>query len=64
MGKNKPSSKRLLAQMEMDNKQALPDHLNFENKDAVIVKMVDRKKIPLNVEELLIVEYYSRQVSG
>ena len=42
----------------------IPSHLTFtpENGEGIVKGVVDRQRIPLKVNELLIVEYYSRKL--
>lgn len=50
--------------LENSNSQSIPSHLSFEKESLYgkINSIVDRQSINLQVNELLIVEYYSRRV--
>ncbi|ELR99451.1 30S ribosomal protein S4 [Gloeocapsa sp. PCC 73106] len=63
--KNSDSSRKLVeANMQYPGLANLPSHLEFD-KNTLIGKVngrVDREWVPLQINELLVVEYYSRKV--
>lgn len=61
----KKNSRNLVENLiENSNSQSIPSHLSFEKESLYgkINSIVDRQSINLQVNELLIVEYYSRRV--
>lgn len=63
--RNFSSSKSLVKKnLEVSENSLLPQHLslNKDNLDAKILSFVNRKSISLVINELLIVEYYSRKL--
>jgi small subunit ribosomal protein S4 len=63
--RNSSSSKSLVKKnLEASENSVLPQHLslNKDNLDAKILSFVNRKSISLVINELLIVEYYSRKL--
>lgn len=61
---NKVSRKLVETNIEESNSQSLPEHLVFNTTNLVgeIKSVVQRNWISLKIQELLVVEYYSRKV--
>ena len=62
--KEKISSKKLIEMnLQTNKKSLLPSHLKFENSrlEGTILDYCERKDIPLQLDELLVIEYYSRR---
>jgi small subunit ribosomal protein S4 len=63
--KDKEASRRLVqTNMEYPGLANLPSHLEFD-KNTLIGKVngiIEREWVAININELLVVEYYSRQV--
>lgn len=62
---NKKNSQNLISTLlENSNEATIPNHLNFdkENKIGKINDIASRQSVNLELNELLIVEYYSRRV--
>lgn len=62
--KNKHSQELVKQNLENNNNNLLPQHLsiNKENLEGKILSVVNRKSISLIINELLVVEYYSRKL--
>jgi len=63
--KNAKNSQELVKRnIESFGKNLIPQHLNLkkENLEAKITSLVNRKSISLIINELLVVEYYSRKI--
>jgi len=62
--KTKASQELVKKNIENNDKILIPQHLNLnkENLEGKIVSLVNRKSISLIINELLVVEYYSRKV--
>lgn len=60
--KNKESSQELVKQLSQKSDIKLPDHLTFnkENLIGVVNSIVNRNWVGLKINELLVIEYYSR----
>nr|AKC35211.1 30S ribosomal protein S4 [Ulva sp. UNA00071828] len=60
--KNKQSSQELVKQLSQKCDNELPDHLSFnkENLIGVVNGVINRDWVGLKINELLVVEYYSR----
>lgn len=60
--KNKECSKELVKKLIEKCENTIPDHLNFnkENLVGIVNGLINRKCISLEINELLVVEYYSR----
>ncbi|MEL6472046.1 MAG: 30S ribosomal protein S4, partial [Cyanobacteria bacterium J06623_4] len=62
--RGKDASKKLVeSNLEFPGLANIPTHLDFDkNKmEAKVTGIIDREWVALNVNELLVVEYYSRQ---
>ena len=62
--KNKQTSKALIEQNLASNQRSeLPAHLKFDSSklEATVIDYCDRNAIPLQLDELLVIEYYSRR---
>ena len=62
--KNKQTSKSLIEQNLTSNQRSeLPAHLKFDSSklEATVIDYCDRNAIPLQLDELLVIEYYSRR---
>jgi small subunit ribosomal protein S4 len=62
--KEKRSSKLLVeTNIKTNQKNEIPAHLKFDNSklEAVVLDYCDRDDIVLNLDELLVIEYYSRR---
>ena len=62
--KNKPTSKALIAKNLKENQtNEFPTHLKFDSTkfEATIIDYCDRKDVSLQLDELLVIEYYSRR---
>lgn len=62
--KNKSLSRNLVTNnLKNNQRHTLPDNLKFEKDllEAKIVDYCDKKDIPLKLDELLVIEYYSRR---
>jgi small subunit ribosomal protein S4 len=62
--KEKNSSKTLVStNIKTNQKNEIPAHLKFDNSklEAVVLDYCDRDDILLNLDELLVIEYYSRR---
>ena len=62
--KEKSVSKQLIESNVKNNQVAIiPSHLKFDNSklEATVLDYCDRNDIPLQLDELLIIEYYSRR---
>lgn len=62
--KEKMSSKTLIENNIKNNQtKNLPSHLNFDSSklEATVLDYCDRDDIPLQLDELLVIEYYSRR---
>ena len=62
--KEKSTSKNLVeANIKNNQKTDLPYHLKFDNSklEATVLDYCDRNDIPLQLDELLVIEYYSRR---
>ena len=59
---NKKCSKELIKKLSEKNENKIPDHLSFnkENLIGIVNGLVNRDWISLEINELLVVEYYSR----
>jgi small subunit ribosomal protein S4 len=62
--KNTEKSRSLIEKRFQMSNQKLPSHLSIsiENKTAIINQYADRHEIPLSLNELLIIEYYSNRL--
>lgn len=60
--KNKECSKELVKKLIEKCENTIPDHLNFnkENLIGVVNGLINRNWVSLEINELLVVEYYSR----
>lgn len=60
--KNKECSKELVKKLIQKCENTIPDHLNFnkENLVGIVNSLINRNCIGLEINELLVVEYYSR----
>ena len=60
----KKESRELITSFQENSKKVLPLHLTFQNEsnEGTVQKVADRDSIGLKVNELLIVEFYSRKV--
>lgn len=65
IGIKEKSSSKLLVETNIKNNQSndIPAHLRFDNSklEAVILDYCDRDDISLKLDELLVIEYYSRR---
>jgi len=62
--KDKQASKALIDQNLTSNQRSeLPSHLKFDSSklEATVIDYCDRDAIPLQLDELLVIEYYSRR---
>lgn len=62
--KNKPSSKSLIENNIKNNQVTeIPNHLKFDSSklEAVVLDYCDRDDVSLKLDELLVIEYYSRR---
>jgi small subunit ribosomal protein S4 len=59
---NKESSQKLVKKLSQKCEHSIPDHLSFnkENLIGIINSIINRNLIELRINELLVVEYYSR----
>lgn len=62
--RNVDKSRNLVEQNYQNCLQKLPTHvsLDTENLTAIITRQVDRRELPLNLNELLVIEYYSNRL--
>lgn len=63
--RNKENSRRLVeANMEYPRLANLPSHLEFDKNTLIgkVNSLIEREWVALNINELLVVEYYSRKV--
>ena len=63
--KNTESSKKLVSKnLEMPALSNIPQHLEFDKEKltAKVLSMVDRKWVALKLNELFVIEYYSRKI--
>jgi small subunit ribosomal protein S4 len=62
--KTKPTSKALIENNLKENQtNELPTHLKFDSSklEATVIDYCDRKDVSLQLDELLVIEYYSRR---
>jgi len=62
--KEKSSSKSLIeANLKNNNVKEIPAHLKFDSSklEATVLDYCDREDVPLQLDELLVIEYYSRR---
>lgn len=62
--KNQPCSKNLIENnLKINQRGELPNHLKFDNSkmEATILDYCDRDDVALNLDELLVIEFYSRR---
>jgi small subunit ribosomal protein S4 len=61
---NQKRIRRLVEETFQDQSQNLPSHLSVDRSNiiAVVKKQADRREIPLDLNELLIVEFYSNRL--
>ncbi len=62
--KEKNSSKTLINQnLKLNQRSEIPSHLKFDDSKlkATVIDYCDRDDVPLQLDELLVIEYYSRR---
>jgi small subunit ribosomal protein S4 len=61
--KNQSSSKTLVENNKNNQVSQIPNHLKFDSSkvEATILDYCDRNDISLQLDELLVIEYYSRR---
>jgi small subunit ribosomal protein S4 len=59
--RNRNTSKTIIENNLLNHASKIPNHLTFQEEIASVNQLVSRESVGIKVNELLIVEYYSRQ---